>query len=151
MTNRAYFHPIEYLLDSLWKQGRTPRLQVNTMLDGVDVPAHIKERWGKRLVIDLEAAWPLNPVFTEKAFAVDLAFQGSVYRCTLPWESIYVVLDRESGKGAVIEAHLPNDEKTPEQPRPVHLVMSKHSDWDNKKTDPPKPRKFGVIQGGKKD
>lgn len=127
MARDPIHHPIQHAIEDIWKAGHTPRVQVDARRDDVTVPESVKARWGARLVLDLDAAWPLNLTYDAKGIAVDLAFQGHVTRCELPWESIYVVLDRATGRGVVIESHLPKDEgadadagmrPTPVQPAP---------------------------------
>ncbi|MDQ3032546.1 MAG: ClpXP protease specificity-enhancing factor SspB [Myxococcota bacterium] len=109
MSSEHLHHPIQAAIDDIWNAGHTPRLQIDARRDDVVVPDSVRERWGARLVLDLDASWPLNLQMDESGVAVDLAFQGVVTRCTLPWASIYVVLDRSTGRGVVIESHMPRD------------------------------------------
>ncbi|AKF09729.1 ClpXP protease specificity-enhancing factor SspB [Sandaracinus amylolyticus] len=119
MRRAEIHHPIHAAIDDIWNAGHTPRIQVDARRDDVVVPEFVKTKWGARLVLDLDASWPLNLTASEQGLEVDLAFQGQVTRCTLPWASIYVVLDRATGRGIVIESHLPKDETLqthPERP-----------------------------------
>lgn len=116
MARDPIHHPIQQAIEDIWEAGHTPRIQVDARREDVSVPESVKARWGARLVLDLDAAWPLNLEYAAEGIAVDLAFQGQVTRCTLPWEAIYVVLDRSTGRGVVIEAHLPKDEAPAEPP-----------------------------------
>ena len=109
MSSEHLHHPIQAAIDDIWNAGHTPRLQIDARRDDVVVPDSVRSKWGARLVLDLDASWPLNLEMDESGVAVDLAFQGVVTRCTLPWASIYVVLDRSTGRGIVIESHLPTD------------------------------------------
>ena len=110
MARDPIHHPIQQAIEDIWEAGHTPRIQVDARREDVSVPESVKTRWGARLVLDLDAAWPLNLEYGPEGIAVDLAFQGQVTRCTLPWEAIYVVLDRSTGRGVVVEAHLPKDD-----------------------------------------
>ncbi len=109
MPRDAIHHPIQAAIDDIWNAGHTPRLQIDARRKDVIVPEFVKTKWGARLVLDLDASWPLNLEANQSGIQVDLAFQGTVTRCALPWESIYVVLDRSTGRGFVIEAHVPED------------------------------------------
>jgi len=109
MKREPLHHPIQAAIEDIWDAGHTPRIQVDARRPDVVVPESVKSRWGARLVLDLDASWPLELETSESGLAVDLAFQGVVTRCTLPWESIYVVLDRSTGRGIVIESHMPAD------------------------------------------
>ncbi|UJR86814.1 ClpXP protease specificity-enhancing factor SspB [Sandaracinus amylolyticus] len=119
MRRAEIHHPIHAAIDDIWNAGHTPRIQVDARRDDVVVPEFVKTKWGARLVLDLDASWPLNLTTSAAGIEVDLAFQGQVTRCTLPWASIYVVLDRATGRGIVIESHLPKDDTLqthPERP-----------------------------------
>jgi stringent starvation protein B len=118
MRRAPIHHPIHAAIEEIWEAGHTPRLQVDARREDVELPEHVKEKWGARLVLDLDAAWPLQFEASEAGIQVDLAFQGVVSRCVLPWRSIYVVLDRLTGRGFVIEEHLPPDEAAPGTPAP---------------------------------
>jgi stringent starvation protein B len=109
MSREPIHHPIQAAIEDIWSLGHTPRLQIDARREDVVVPEFVKSRWGARLVLDLDATWPLNFEATKSGLGVDLAFQGIVTRCTLPWESIYVVLDRSTGRGIAIETHMPAD------------------------------------------
>jgi stringent starvation protein B len=134
MARDPIHHPIQQAIEDIWEAGHTPRIQVDARRGDVSVPESVKTRWGARLVLDLDAAWPLNLEYGEDGIAVDLAFSGQVTRCTLPWEAIYVVLDRSTGRGVVIESHLPKDDAPAEpsskparpsgRPTPVAAVPS---------------------------
>jgi stringent starvation protein B len=112
MRSGPVHHAIQQAIDDIWKIGHTPRIQVDARRADVIVPEFVKTKWGARLVLDLDASWPLNLSYHEAGIELDLAFQGLVSRCTLPWEAIYVVLDRATGAGVVIEAHMPRDPAT---------------------------------------
>lgn len=109
MSREPIHHPIQAAIEDIWSVGHTPRLQIDARREDVVVPEFVKSRWGPRLVLDLDATWPLNFEATKSGVGVDLAFQGIVTRCTLPWESIYVVIDRSTGRGIAIETHMPAD------------------------------------------
>jgi stringent starvation protein B len=143
MSRHKAHHPIQVALEEIWGRGHTPRIQVDARREGVVVPEHVRTKWGARLVLDLDASWPLNIAFDSKGIEVDLAFQGHVCRCTLPWESIYVVVDRATGRGFLIESHVPRDieshvPRDPE-PSPPQAVVGKR---------PREPRRLEVVGAG---
>lgn len=103
-------HPIAKAIEDVLLAGHTPRVHVDARRRDVEVPDHVRERWQARLVIDLDPSWPLRLEYGDDGLGVDLAFQGIVTRCTFGWKAIYVVLDRATGRGTVIEAQLPPHE-----------------------------------------
>ena len=62
---------------------------------------------GERLLIDLDASYPLDLSFSEDGIGADLSFGGYVTRCTFPWKAIYVVADRATGRGIVLDQNMP--------------------------------------------
>ena len=58
-------------------------------------------------MIDLDPSYPLNLAYTKEGLEVELAFQGQVTRCLFGWLSIYAIIDRSTGRGIVVESHLP--------------------------------------------
>lgn len=100
-------HPVQSVVESLYAAGRCPRLHVNAACEGVVCPDHIRDQWRERLIIDLDASYPLDLTFAEEGIGADLSFGGHVTRCTFPWKAIYVVADRASGKGIVIDQNMP--------------------------------------------
>jgi stringent starvation protein B len=100
-------HPVQSVVESLYAAGRCPRLHVNATCEGVVCPDHIREQWRERLIIDLDASYPLDLTFAEEGIGADLSFGGHVTRCTFPWKAIYVVADRASGKGIVLDQNMP--------------------------------------------
>lgn len=121
-------HPIAKAIEDVFAAGHTPRIHVDARRTDVTVPDHVRERWQARLVIDLDASWPLRLEHLPEGVAVDLAFSGLVSRCVFGWDAIYVVLDRATGRGTVIEGHLPPHELpealtyTAEPARPVRTL-----------------------------
>ena len=100
-------HPVQSVVESLYASGRCPRLHVNASLEGVVCPDFIREQWQERLIIDLDASYPLDLSFDEHGLGADLSFGGYVTRCTFPWTAIYVVADRATGRGIVLEQNMP--------------------------------------------
>jgi stringent starvation protein B len=100
-------HPVQSVVESLYDAGRCPRLHVNATCEGVVCPDHIRDQWRERLIIDLDSTYPLDLTFAEEGIGADLSFGGHVTRCTFPWKAIYVVADRASGKGIVIDQNMP--------------------------------------------
>jgi stringent starvation protein B len=100
-------HPVQSVVESLYAAGRCPRLHVNALCEGVVCPDFIREQWQERLIIDLDSSYPLHLAFDEAGLAADLSFNGFVTRCTFPWPSIYVVADRATGRGIVLDQNMP--------------------------------------------
>lgn len=107
MARDPLHHPIQAAIEDIWEAGHTPRIQVDAEREDVRVPEFVRAKWGARLVLDLDASWPLNFAASAVGIELDLAFAGVVTRCALPWEAIYVVIDRATGRGIVIESHVP--------------------------------------------
>lgn len=108
-------HPVQSVIESLYAAGRCPRLHVDATHAAVVVPDFIRQQWRERLIIDLDASYPLDLVFGEKGIAADLSFGGHVTRCSFPWESIYIVMDRATGRGIVLDRHVPESVKRQQQ------------------------------------
>jgi len=123
------------LLDKLWSSGDTPKIFVDARHKDVVVPEHVRAQWGPRLIIDLVASYPLNLSYDEDALRVDLAFAGSMMRCSFPWNRIYTVASRDTGSGVVIKANLP------EVNHPAEVTEAVA---EERKKSP-----FRVIKGGK--
>lgn len=104
-------HPVQSVIESLYAAGRCPRLHVDATQPAVVVPDFIRQQWRERLIIDLDASYPLDLVFGEKGLAADLSFGGHITRCSFPWESIYIVMDRATGRGIVLDRHVPESVK----------------------------------------
>lgn len=100
-------HPVQSVVESLYAAGRCPRLHVNATCEGVVCPDFIREQWQERLIIDLDASYPLDLTFAEDGIGADLSFGGYVTRCTFPWKAIYVVADRATGRGIVLDQNMP--------------------------------------------
>jgi stringent starvation protein B len=100
-------HPVQSVVESLYAAGRCPRLHVNALCEGVVCPDFIREQWRERLIIDLDSSYPLDLTFADAGIGADLSFGGYVTRCNFPWQSIYVVADRATGRGIVLEQHMP--------------------------------------------
>jgi stringent starvation protein B len=47
-------------------------------------------------------------VFGEEGVAADLSFGGYVTRCSFPYKAIYVVADRSTGQGVVLDQNMPD-------------------------------------------
>ncbi|MEE9382337.1 MAG: ClpXP protease specificity-enhancing factor SspB [Nannocystaceae bacterium] len=100
-------HTVESAVNSLRVAGRCPRLHVNALGEGVTCPDHIREQWQERLIIDLDSSYPLNLQCDANGISADLSFLAYVRRCTFPWNSIYVVADRATGRGIVFKENMP--------------------------------------------
>lgn len=104
-------HPVQSVVESLYAAGRCPRLHVNASCDGVVCPDFVREQWQERLIIDLDSSYPLDLTFAEDGIGADLSFGGYVTRCTFPWKAIYVVADRATGRGIVLDQNMPESVK----------------------------------------
>jgi len=104
-------HPVQSVIESLYAAGRCPRLHVNALFDGVVCPDFIREQWQERLIIDLDATYPLDLAFEKEHLSADLSFGGYVTRCTFPWGAVYVVADRSTGRGIVLDQNMPESVK----------------------------------------
>lgn len=100
-------HPVQSVVESLYAAGRCPRLHVNATCEDVVCPDHIREQWRERLIIDLDASYPLDLSFDDEGIGAYLSFSGQVTRCIFPWEAIYVVADRATGRGIVLDQNMP--------------------------------------------
>ena len=100
-------HPVQSVIESLNAPGRCPRLHVNATHATVVCPEEIRQQWKERLIIDLDSSYPLDLTFGQTGLAANLSFGGMVTRCTFPWEAIYVVMDRATGRGIVLDRHVP--------------------------------------------
>lgn len=131
-------HPVQSVVESLYAAGRCPRLHVNALTEGVVCPDFIREQWQERLIIDLDASYPLDLTFDDHGIAADLSFGGYVTRCTFPWKAIYVVADRATGRGIVLEQNMPESVRRSRQASPPT-------------TGPLNPSKLAVEEGGGED
>ncbi len=101
-------HPVQSVIESLHAAGRCPRLYVNAVHVDVVCPDFIRDQWRERLVIDLDKAYPLKLEFDDSSGVhANLSFGEQITRCNFPWESIYVVVDRETGRGIVLDRNMP--------------------------------------------
>lgn len=145
---------VKSLLDGIWNKGHCPKIIIDATHKDVEIPEYVREEWGARLALNLVASDPLDPGFDDDALRLTLAFRGHVVRCTFPWNRIYMVADRETGQGAVIQTNLPEGVRsTATPPRAIVETLGEA----NHKTDPApppvakRPNPFRVIPGGKKN
>ncbi|MEM6294093.1 MAG: ClpXP protease specificity-enhancing factor SspB [Myxococcota bacterium] len=104
-------HPVQSVIESLYAAGRCPRLHVNALFDGVSCPDFIREQWRERLIIDLDPSYPLDLTFEAEGLGADLSFGGYVTRCSFPYGAVYVVADRSTGRGIVLDQNMPDSVK----------------------------------------
>ncbi len=104
-------HPVQSVIESLYAAGRCPRLHVNALFEGVTCPDFIREQWRERLIIDLDPSYPLDLTFEEEGLGADLSFGGYVTRCSFPYGAVYVVADRSTGRGIVLDQNMPDSVK----------------------------------------
>jgi stringent starvation protein B len=104
-------HPVQSVIESLYAAGRCPRLHVNASFEGVVCPDFIREQWRERLIIDLDPSYPLDLTFEAESLSADLSFGGYVTRCTFPYGAVYVVADRSTGRGIVLDQNMPESVK----------------------------------------
>ena len=97
---------IQQFIESLHVQGRCPRIVVNAQTPGVDLPQSVIDVWGEELPIDLDPAYPLDLSYNDLGITCTLSFRAPVV-CFIPWEAIYILKDRETKTGMIVEANLP--------------------------------------------
>lgn len=129
-------HPVQSVIESLYAAGRCPRLHVNALFEDVSCPDFIREQWRERLIIDLDPSYPLDLTFEEDGLGADLSFGGYVTRCSFPYGCVYVVADRSTGRGIVLDQNMPDsvkrtrygragaDDGTPEPAKPALRPVS---------------------------
>jgi stringent starvation protein B len=120
-------HPVQSVIESLYAAGRCPRLHVNASFEGVVCPDFIREQWRERLIIDLDPSYPLDLTFEAESLAADLSFGGYVTRCTFPYGAVYVVADRSTGRGIVLDQNMPESVKRTRYGRSSMPTASKPS------------------------
>jgi stringent starvation protein B len=98
---------IQRSIEDLHKRGANAHLLVDATRDGVEVPDHVREQWGQRLVLDLNPSWPLHLDYDDQALYADLGFQGVLSRCRIPFRAVWAVMDTASGNGFVFHANVP--------------------------------------------
>lgn len=126
--------PIQTAIESLQAEGLCPRLHVDVTHEDAVLPDFVRDKWKERLVIDLDPSYPLDDAFTEVGVEADLSFGGYVTRCTFPWAAIYVVADRDTGRGQVFAGNIPDSlrhEYGAPAPQALELALTKLRD-DNK-------------------
>ena len=103
--------PIQRAIESLHAKGACPRIHVDVTHADAVCPDFVVEKWQQRLIIDLDPSYPLDLTFLEEALSADLSFGGYVTRCTFPYGAIYVVADRSTGRGIVLDQNMPESVK----------------------------------------
>jgi stringent starvation protein B len=129
-------HPVQSVIESLYAAGRCPRLHVNAMFEGVVCPDFIREQWRERLIIDLDPSYPLELQFQAEALAADLSFGGYVTRCSFPYGAVYVVADRSTGRGIVLDQNMPESVRKQRSAKAAPAAAA----------SPPKPSLHSVAQ-----
>jgi stringent starvation protein B len=109
-------HPARSMVESLHDKGACPRIHVDLTRKGVVCPDFLREQWKEELVIDLDPTYPLDLSFSDDGLQADLSFGGFVTRCTFPFDSIYVVADRDTGRGIVLDENMPESVRRKRQP-----------------------------------
>lgn len=97
---------VPQLIEGLHEVGKCPRLVIDATREGVELPQWVREKWGESMPIDLDPRYPLELKMDERGLRCCLSFGGPV-DCYFPWESIYLVQDRETALGLVVEENLP--------------------------------------------
>jgi stringent starvation protein B len=133
-------HPVQSVVESLYAAGRCPRLHVNATCEGVVCPEFIREQWQERLIIDLDATYPLDLSFSDEGIGADLSFGGYVTRCNFPWKAIYVVADRATGRGIVLDQNMPESVRRSRQ-QPITGPLTAGADLRAR----PSPSKPGIA------
>jgi stringent starvation protein B len=101
-------HPTYAFIEGIWSEGCTPKILVDATHKDVVVPEFVRKRYGDALPLNLAASMPLNIVADDSSISADLAFDGVVMRCVIPWNRIYVVINCDKGNGVLIKANKPS-------------------------------------------
>ena len=145
-------HPVQSVIESLYAAGRCPRLHVNALFEDVSCPDFIREQWRERLIIDLDPSYPLDLTFEEDGLGADLSFGGYVTRCSFPYGAVYVVADRSTGRGIVLDQNMPDsvkrtrygraggDASTPEPAKPAPRPVATEPEPDPEPAPKPAPK-----------
>lgn len=139
------------------KPRRPVRLVVNSLLEGVDVPQFIREKWGTRLILDLLPEYPLEEAYDVEAFYASLMTRGFCWRAKLKWEAIWAIIPLD-GKGFPIAFNeaIPQDVRESSVLPDIRNSGEAASDatalpppkFDEPPTTPSRPS-LRVIKGGK--
>lgn len=121
---------IQSAIESLQAKGVCPRLHVDVTHQDAVCPDFVREEWTERLVIDLDSSYPLELEFTALGVEANLSFGGYVTRCTFPWAAIYIVAERDTGRGRVFEQNVPTSLRAKLAPSAVDPQLTKASDND---------------------
>ena len=148
---------VPQLIGALHANDKCPRLVINALFDGVVLPLWVKEKWGESLPIDLDPSYPLDLRMDDEGLHCTLSF-GSASDCFFPWPSIYLVQDRETSLGLVLEEHLPDSLTVGEDgtigppsadPFPVVIDTTPEAVDESVETEAKARRaQFKVIDGG---
>lgn len=98
---------IQQWIEALQAKDQCPRLMIDATVEGVVVPEHVSRQWGQAMPIDLDPGYPLALCIDDRGIACRLSF-GGPQDCYFPWNAIYVVQDRATQIGIVIEENLPS-------------------------------------------
>ncbi|PRP92620.1 Stringent starvation protein B [Enhygromyxa salina] len=121
---------IQRTIESLQAKDACPRLHVDVTHADAVCPDFVREKWTERLVIDLDPSYPLELEFTALGVEANLSFGGYVTRCVFPWAAIYVVAERDTGRGRVFEDHVPASLRAKLAPTAVDPKLTKATDKD---------------------
>jgi stringent starvation protein B len=138
--------PVQSAIESLQAKGVCPRLHVDVTHQDAVCPDFVREKWTERLVIDLDPNYPLELEFTAVGVEANLAFGGYVTRCTFPWVAIYVVAERDSGRGRVFEQNVPASLRATLVPLGVDPKLTKARDKDRSRGSGRRKRGQGVKE-----
>ncbi len=150
-------HPVQSVIESLQAAGRCPRLHVNAMFEGVVCPDFIRDQWRERLIIDLDPSYPLDLTFLVEGLSADLSFGGYVTRCSFPYGAVYVVADRSTGRGIVLDQNMPDSVKRSrfgkgdEAHKPVLRTVGSDTDADAATAKPTAEPTLSVDGDGASD
>ena len=108
LAYRKAEEPVPRWLAKLHSENKTPRIHINGRFQGVICPKSVLDAWGERLVVDLPLAYPLELDLRDDTVSATLSFNGEQARCSFPYRSIYVVAERDTGHGIVIDANQPD-------------------------------------------
>lgn len=95
----------QFVLD-LIATGQTPQVFVDARRRDVHVP-DVFRQYGGSLILDLDPSYPLKMIQFDDAFSVELACNGAVERCYIPWDAVWSVLKKGSGGLSIGEEPAP--------------------------------------------
>ncbi len=101
--------------------GQTAKIVLNNsaLLDGHGFPGYILSKFEAGVPLDLNPRFPLDLEVDEDGFSANLAFEGAVSRCFVPWRAVAVFA---IGLGGVQWEHEAPEPRDPDEPLPEGVI-----------------------------